>query len=183
MQLPPIATTTIGSFPRPGWLADPSRDQVTLLLAGEALGEAQDDATLLVLHEQELVGLDLLTDGEQRRTNFIHHALSGLDGVDVVNRRMKEIRRRAGNESLVPRIVGPVRRRASITVEDTRFAKANTERPVKMAVPGPVTVVDSTYDEFYGDEAALAMDVAAAINAELLEMQAAGCDVLQIDEP
>jgi 5-methyltetrahydropteroyltriglutamate--homocysteine methyltransferase len=79
--------------------------------------------------------------------------------------------------------VGPIRRRASITVEDTRFAKANTERPVKMAVPGPVTVVDSTYDEFYGDEAALAMDVAAAINAELLEMQAAGCDVLQIDEP
>jgi len=183
VQLPPIAATTVGSFPRPSWLAAPGRDIVTLLLEGDVLREAQDDATRLVLLEQERLGLDLVTDGEQRRTNFISHALGGMDGFDVVNQRPKEIRRRPGNVQPVPRVVGPVRRRAATTVADTRFAVAHTGLPVKMAIPGPVTVVDSTYDEFYGDEAALAMDVAAAVNAELLEMQAAGCAVLQIDEP
>ncbi|HEY3303821.1 MAG TPA: 5-methyltetrahydropteroyltriglutamate--homocysteine methyltransferase [Candidatus Binatia bacterium] len=183
MQLPPIATTTVGSFPRPNWLSERDRSEVTFRLEGELLSEAQDDATIAILHEQERVGLDLLTDGEQRRPQFINHVLAAMDGFDLVNRRDKAIRRRTDVERQVPRVVGPVRRRAVAVVGDFLFAKAHTSRPVKMAVPGPMTVVDTTYDEFYGDEEKLAMDVAAALNEELLALQAAGCDVAQIDEP
>jgi 5-methyltetrahydropteroyltriglutamate--homocysteine methyltransferase len=183
MQLPPIATTTVGSFPRPGWLSDRDRSEVTFRMEGELLREAQDDATIAILHEQERVGLDLLTDGEQRRPQFINHVLAAMDGFDLVNRRDKAIRRRTDVERSVPRVVGPVRRRAVAVVGDLLFAKAHTSRPVKMAVPGPMTVVDTTYDEFYKDEEKLALDVAAALNEELLALEAAGCDVAQIDEP
>lgn len=183
MQFPPIATTTVGSFPRPSWLADCERSQVTFRLEGASLLEAQDDATLVVLREQEEVGLDLLTDGEQRRPHFINYVLESWDGLDVVGLGPKSVFRRRARERLVPRVVGKIRRRRTPVVEDLRFAKAHTARPIKMAVPGPMTVVDSTLDETYGDEEALAMDAAAAINAELLDLQAAGCDVVQIDEP
>src|SRR5579884_2858480 len=182
MPLPPVATTTVGSFPRPSWLGTfHDRSDVDFLIEGERLREAQDDATLVVLTMQQEVGLDLLTDGEQRRPNFIYHVLSTMDGFDLEGRHEKVIRRRTNR--LVPRVVGPVRRRAPALADDLRFARAHTTRPLKMAVPGPMTVVDSTYDEAYGDEAALAMDVAAALNAEILALQAAGCDVVQIDEP
>ena len=184
MQLPPIATTTVGSFPRPGWLADKVRGEVNFRIQGEHLEEAQDDATLLALQQQEELGLDLLTDGEQRRTQFIHHVLASWDGIDLVNLHPKAIRRhRADTERLVPRVVGQIKRRGSAVVDDLRFAKGHTSRPVKASVPGPVTIVDSTYDEAYGDEATLAMDAAAALNAELLDLQEAGCDLVQIDEP
>jgi len=173
----------VGSFPRPGWLATRDRSDITFRIASELLDEALDDATVEVIHEQERLGLDLLTDGEQRRPNFINDILAGMEGIDLEQRRMKSIRRRVGNDRLVPRVVGHVQRRAPIALEDFRFARAQTNRPLKMAVPGPVTVVDTTYDEAYGDEAALAMDVAAALNDELLDLQAAGCDVIQIDEP
>ena len=184
MQLPLVATTTVGSFPRPGWLvAGRERGEVTFEIEGPSLQEAQDDATTIVLHEQEKIGLDLLTDGEQRRTQFINYVLASWNGIDLDNRRPKNIRRRTANQLMVPRVVDKVRRRSPAVVDDVRFAKARTARPIKMAVPGPVTVVDTTYDEVYGDEEALAMDVAAALNSELLDLQAAGCDVLQIDEP
>jgi len=183
MDLPPIATTTVGSFPRPNWLSERERSEVTFRLVGELLREAQDDATIVTLHEQERAGLDLLTDGEQRRPHFINHVLGTLDGIDLVNRRPKAIRRRTDVERLVPRVVGPIRRRDVAVVGDLMFAKAHTSRPLKMAVPGPMTVVDSTYDEHYRDEERLALDVAAAINEELLALEAAGCDVAQIDEP
>src|SRR5258706_2752895 len=183
MNLPPIATTTVGSFPRPNWLSDRERSEVTFRLEGELLREAQDDATIAILHEQERVGLDLLTDGEQRRPQFINHVLAAMEGIDLVHRRPKAIRRRTDVERPVPRVVGPVRRRAVAVVGDLLFAKAHTSRPVKMAVPGPMTVVDSTYDEFYRDEEKLALDVAAALNEEMLALQAAGCEVAKIDEP
>jgi 5-methyltetrahydropteroyltriglutamate--homocysteine methyltransferase len=182
VPLPAIATTTVGSFPRPSWLGTfHDRSDVDFLIDGEGLREAQDDATVVVLTMQEEAGLDLLTDGEQRRPNFIYHVLSAMDGFDLADRRHKIIRRRTNR--LVPRVVGHVQRRASALVDDVRFARAHTTRPLKMAVPGPMTVVDSTYDDAYGDEGTLAMDVAAALNAELLDLQAAGCDVVQIDEP
>jgi 5-methyltetrahydropteroyltriglutamate--homocysteine methyltransferase len=181
VPLPPIATTTVGSFPRPAWLAQRDDTAVRFCLEGAVLREAQDDATILILQEQAEIGLDLVTDGEQRRTGFIDHVLAGLEGFDFDQRRAKVIRRRT--ERQVPRVVGPVRRRGPVILDDLRFAKAHTTHPVKMTVPGPMTVVDTTYDEAYGDEATLAMDVAAALNAELLDLQAAGCDVLQIDEP
>jgi len=183
MPLPPIATTTVGSFPRPTWLAVQERSQVTFRQEGDTLKEAQDDATRVILQTQEEIGLDLLTDGEQRRPHFINHILAAFDGVDLVAQGMKKIYRRREQNRLVPRIVGRIFRRRPAVLEDLNFAKGHTHKPVKMAVPGPMTVIDSTLDETYHDEEAMAMDVAAAINAELLDLQAAQCDVLQIDEP
>ena len=183
LPLPPIATTTVGSFPRPGWLAARDRGEVTFRLDGADLAEALDDATVAVLYQQERLGLDLLTDGEQRRPSFINHFLSGLDGVDLIDRAVKDIRRRPGNPRSVPRIVDRIRRRSPTALDDLRFARSHVDRPIKMAVPGPLTIIDTTYDDAYGDEAALAMDLAAAVNEDLLDLQAAGCAIVQIDEP
>ncbi|MDX1483723.1 MAG: cobalamin-independent methionine synthase II family protein [Alphaproteobacteria bacterium] len=183
MNLGPLATTTVGSFPRPSWLADVERSRATFRLEGEMLAEAQDDATVIVLREQEELGLDLLTDGEQRRESFVWYLPSSWDGVDAEQLGEKEVYRRRVNPRLVPRITGKLKRRSPLMVSDLRFAKAHTDRPVKMALPGPMTVVDSTLNEAYDDEAALAMDVAGLLNAELRELQDAGCDVVQLDEP
>jgi len=183
MQLPPIAATTIGSFPRPNWLAQPDRARVIFRLEGDTLKEAQDDATALSIYNQERIGLDLLSDGEQRRSGFINHILAGFDGVDLAHEAVKSIYRRRAQERSVPRIVGKIKRRKAAIVDDLRFAKLHTAKPIKMDLPGPMTVIDSTVDEFYQDEAVMAMDVAAALNEELLELQAAGCDVLELDEP
>lgn len=183
MHLPPIATTTVGSFPRPGWLAQRAHSQITFRLDGPLLQEALDDATLLILKRQEEIGLDLLTDGEQRRPHFISHVLAACAGIDTVQLGAKDNYRRIAQRRMVPRVVGKVTRRSPAVLEDLRFVRAYTARPIKMAVPGPLTVVDSTLDEAYGNEEALAMDVAAVLNLELLDLQATGCDVLQLDEP
>ncbi len=183
MKLPAVSTTTVGSFPRPSWLASQDRSQVNFRLFGTMLKEGQDDATRLAIQAQERIGLDLLTDGEQRRPHFINHILAAFYGVDLVQLGVKKIYRRREQDHLVPRIVGKVERRIAAIVDDFRFAKAQTQKPIKMAVPGPMTVIDSTIDETYNNEEALAMDIAAAINAELRDLQGAGCDVLQIDEP
>jgi 5-methyltetrahydropteroyltriglutamate--homocysteine methyltransferase len=179
----PLATTSIGSFPRPQWLAQTDRSRAIFRLEGEALREAQDDATIVTLREQEELGLDVLTDGEQRREGFIFHMTRTWDGVDLVNQAEKEVYRRRVARRIVPRIVGKIARRGPATVEDLRFAKAHTRLPVKMALAGPMTVVDSALNEAYAEEAELAMDAAAAINAELRDLQAAGVDMLQLDEP
>lgn len=183
MTFGPLTTTSIGSFPRPHWLAHTERNRVTFRLEGEALREAQDDATIVTLREQEAIGLDLLTDGEQRREGFIFHMARTWDGVDLVNQAQKEVYRRRHQPRVVPRITGKIARRGPATVDDVRFAKAYTSRPIKMALAGPMTVIDSALNEAYKDEAELAMDVAAAVNAELLDLQAAGCDMVQLDEP
>lgn len=183
LRLGPLATTSTGSFPRPSWLAETHRTRAKFILEGEALAEAQDDATLISLVEQEELGLDILTDGEQRRESFVYHAASTWDGVDREHLEVKERYRGLNSPRPVPRIVGRIVRRAPAALSDLAFAKAHTSKPVKMAVAGPVTVIDSTLNHFYKDEGELAMDIAAAVNAELLELQAAGCDVLQIDEP
>jgi 5-methyltetrahydropteroyltriglutamate--homocysteine methyltransferase len=183
MQLPPVATTTIGSFPRPSWLAVTERSRANFRLEGPALKEAQDDATALSIATQERIGLDLLSDGEQRRTGFINHILAAFDGIDLEHEAIKRIYRRREQPRPVPRVIGKIKRHRPAIVEDLRFAKAQTTKPIKMDVPGPMTVIDSTLDEFYKDETAMAMDVAAALNEELRDLQAAGCDVLEIDEP
>ncbi len=183
MKLGPLTTTSIGSFPRPTWLAETDRSRATFRLQGEALREAQDDATLVTLREQEEIGLDIATDGEQRREGFIFHMTRTWDGVDLVNQAEKPVYRRRNSPRIVPRITGKIRRRGPATVEDLRFAKAHTALPVKMALAGPMTVIDSALNESYADEAELAMDIAAAINAELRDLQAAGCDMFQLDEP
>jgi len=183
MEIPPIAATTIGSFPRPTWLAETDRNRVSYRLEGATLKEAQDDATALSIHTQEQIGLDLLSDGEQRRIGFINHVLEAFEGIDLEHEAVKRIYRRREQPRPVPRIIGKIKRRAAAIIEDLRFAKAHTSKPIKMDVPGPMTVVDSTLDEYYNDEAVMAMDVAAALNEELRDLQAAGCDVLEIDEP
>ena len=183
MQLDPLTTTSIGSFPRPSWLAQTDRSRATFRLEGQALCEAQDDATVVVLREQEALGLDIVTDGEQRREGFIFHMCRTWDGIDLVNLAQKETYRRRNTPRIVPRITGKLRRRGPATVEDVKFAKAHTDRPVKMALAGPMTVIDLSLNEINADEAEMAMDIAAAINAELLDLQAAGCDMFQLDEP
>lgn len=183
MQLPPIAATTVGSFPRPSWLATNDRSQITFHLEGDKFREGLDDATIVSIREQELAGLDLLTDGEQRRPHFINHILNCMNGIDVAHGRRKELYRRRHQPRDVPRVFDKVTRRTQAVVDDFLFARARTNRMLKMAVPGPMTVVDSTYDDFYHDEAVLALDVAAALNEELRDLEAAGCNVVQIDEP
>ena len=183
MNLPPIAATTIGSFPRPTWLAQVDRSRATFRLEGAELKQAQDDATALSIHTQDRIGLDLLSDGEQRRTGFINHILASFEGIDLEHEAVKDVYRRRVQPRPVPRVVGKIKRRSPAAVEDVRFAKAQTDKPIKMDVPGPMTIVDSTLDEHYKDEAALAMDAAAALNEELRDLQDAGCDVLEIDEP
>ena len=178
-----LTTTSVGSFPRPGWLAETQRNQVDVPDGRRALTEALDDATVVVIREQEELGLDLLTDGEIRRSHFIFHIAGSWDGIDTQTLATKAIYRNRAASRLVPRITGRIVRRAAASVEDLRTAKRHTSRPLKMAVPGPMTVVDSAMNEFYRDEDELAMDVAAAINRELRDLQEAGCEVLQIDEP
>ncbi len=183
MPLPPLATTSVGSFPRPAWLAQTARNEVTFRMSGDPLTEALDDATVVVLREQEELGLDILTDGEMRRRHFIFHIAGAWDGIDTQNLATKTTYRNRVANRMVPRVTGKIVRRGPASVGDLIAAKAHTARPLKMAVPGPMTVVDSVFDEFYADEAALAFDAAAAINGELRDLQAAGCAVLQIDEP
>lgn len=183
MELGPLATTTVGSFPRPGWLADVDRSRARFRLEGTALAEAQDDATALILGEQAALGLDLLTDGEQRRESFVMYLPASWQGMDTEQLEIKEIYRGRVNPRPVPRITGKLARTSALMVDDLAFAKRHTGRPVKMALPGPMTVIDSTLNEAYEDEAELAMDIAALLNAELRELQAAGCDALQLDEP
>ena len=183
MPFGPLTTTSVGSFPRPTWLAHTQRNQLTFRLEGEALKEAMDDAMALTIREQERLGLDILTDGEMRRTTFIFHIAGQWHGVDTEKQVNKQVYRNREANRLVPRITGKISRRAPAAVDDLRAAKSHTRRPVKMAVPGPMTVIDSSSNEFYRDEEELAFDVATALNAELRDLQDAGADVLQIDEP
>lgn len=183
LKLPPLATTGIGSLPRPQWLGKTNRTRVEFGVPAEILQEACDDATVLALRLQEKLGLDLLTDGEQRREGFIFHIAGHWTGIDTKTLGQKEIYRKRVQNFMVPRIVAKVTRQTPAAVADTAFARANTNAPIKMAVPGPMTVIDSSLNQHYKDEAELAMDIAVALNQELLEIQAAGCDVIQIDEP
>src|SRR5215475_13644803 len=153
MRLGPLTTTSIGSFPRPHWLADTERNRVTFRLEGEALREAMDDATIVTLREQEEIGLDLLTDGERRREGFIFHMARTWDGIDLVNQAQKSTYRHRLAPRVVPRVTGRIRRRDAATVDDMLFAKTHTARPVKMALAGPMTVIDSAVNEGYSDEA------------------------------
>jgi 5-methyltetrahydropteroyltriglutamate--homocysteine methyltransferase len=178
-----LATTSVGSLPRPAWLADTQRSEATFRMSGEGLKEALDDAMVVALHEQEQLGLDILTDGEMRRAHFIFHIAGTWHGIDTKNLVNKTIYRNREANRLVPRITGKIVRHAAASVEDLRIAKSHTRQPLKMAVPGPMTVADSAANEFYDSEEELAFDAAVAINGELRDLQAAGCEVLQIDEP
>ncbi len=145
------------------------------------LATAQDDATALAIAEMERAGVDILTDGEIRRESYSNRFATALEGLDIDEPAM--VPGRAGGINAVPRVVGPVRRARPVEVEDLRFLRERTDRVVKITLPGPFTMSQQASDEFYGDEAALAMDFAAAVNEEVRDLFAAGADIVQIDEP
>src|SRR5207245_6182709 len=184
-------TTLVGSYPQPDWLIDrqklagrfPPRVRAKELwrIAGPYLAEAQDDATLLAIRAQEQAGLDIVTDGEIRRESYSNRFATALEGIDIDN--PGTALDRSGHPNPVPRIVGPIRRRRPVEVEDVRFLRAHTTRPIKMTVPGPFTLSQQAQNDFYPSEEAAAMDYAAAVNEEMRDLFAAGADIVQIDEP
>ncbi|MBO0712632.1 MAG: 5-methyltetrahydropteroyltriglutamate--homocysteine methyltransferase, partial [Acetobacteraceae bacterium] len=185
-----LPTSLVGSYPQPEWLIDRARlsKQVPRTRAHDLwriddvhLEAAQDDATLLAIREQERAGLDIITDGEQRRESYSNRFATALDGVDLGNPGTTI--NRSGKPIPVPRITGRISRRQPVEVRDVALLRANTERTVKATVPGPFTMAMQAQDDFYGDPVALAMDYAAAVNAEIKDLFAAGADIVQLDEP
>ena len=178
-----IPTTIIGSMPKPGWLASEWYSIAeSWRLSGPALSEALDDATRLALADQEHAGIDIVCDGEQRRPSHHSYFLSYLNGVDFANLKPKA--RRGGKSTQdVPCVVGPISLRAHRTLEDFRFLRALTGKPIKMTLPGPSTLVDGACDDYYGDERALAFAFADALRDEIRTLAEAGCDLVQLDEP
>lgn len=145
------------------------------------LEQAQDDATALALRDLERAGIDILSDGEIRRESYCNRFLTALDGLDLEN--PGHATSRTGRDIPVARIVGPIRRREAVQVRDVQFLRSETDRPIKITLPGPFTMAHQVRDEHYGDDTALAMDFAIAVNTEVLDLEAAGADVVQIDEP
>src|SRR6476660_227027 len=186
-----LPTTLVGSYPQPDWLIDraklagrfPPRVRAKELwrIAPERLEQAQDDATLLAIRDQERAGLDIITDGEMRRESYSNRFATALDGVDIDN--PGTALDRSGHPNPVPRVVGPVRRRHPVQVRDVKFLRANTDKPIKITVPGPFTMSQQAQDDYYKDEVALALDYAAAVNAEIKDLFASGADIVQVDEP
>jgi len=147
----------------------------------EFLEEAQDDATLLAIRDQERAGLDIITDGEQRRESYSNRFATALEGVDIDN--PGTALDRSGHPNPVPRIVGKIRRKQPVGVRDVEFLRANTNRAIKITVPGPFTMSQQAQNEFYKDEQEMILDYAAAVNAEINDLFAASADIVQIDEP
>src|SRR5688500_13645132 len=184
-------TTLVGSYPQPEWLIDrnklagrfPPRVRARELwrIPGALLEEAQNDATVLAIRAQEEAGLDIVTDGETRRESYSNRFATALEGVDIDN--PGSALDRSGHPNPVPRIVGKVRRKHPVEVQDLLFLKKHTSRKTKITVPGPFTMSQQAQNDFYQTEEAAAMDYAAAVNQEIKDLFAAGADVVQIDEP
>ncbi len=177
-----LLTTIAGSLPKPSWLATPEMLWAPWLLPAERLAEGQRDAVLIALKDQEVAGIDVVSDGEQSRQHFVHGFLRHLDGIDFDKRVTIGIRADR-YKAEVPTVVGPIRRRGSVHGDDVRWARAHTRRRLKFTLPGPMTIVDTIADAHYGDRRALAFAFAQAINEEARELAALGLDVVQLDEP
>jgi len=177
-----LLTTIAGSLPKPAWLAAPETLWAPWRLPPETLAEGQRDAVVVWLREQERAGIDVVTDGEQSRQHFVHGFLERLEGIDF-GRRVTIGIRADRYRAEVPTVTGPIRRPAPVHLDEVRFARAHTDRPLKFTIPGPMTIVDTLADAHYGDRARLALDFARAINEEARDLVAAGLDVLQLDEP
>jgi len=186
-----LPTTLVGSYPQPDWLIDrkklagrfPPRVRAReLWRVPEAfLAEAQDDATRLAIRAQEEAGLDIVTDGEIRRESYSNRFATALEGVDIDN--PGSALDRSGHPNPVPRIVGRIRRKHAVEVDDLKFLRNHTDRKIKITVPGPFTMSQQAQNDFYKSEEDAAMDYAAAVNEEIRDLFAAGADVVQIDEP
>jgi 5-methyltetrahydropteroyltriglutamate--homocysteine methyltransferase len=186
-----LPTSLVGSYAQPDWLIDrknlagrfPPRVRARELwrVAPEHLGQAHDDATLLAIRDQERAGLDIITDGEMRRESYSNRFATALEGVDVDS--PGTALDRSGHPNPVPRVVGKVRRKHPVQVRDLNFLRQNTDRTIKITVPGPFTMSQQAQNDFYQDEAEMALDYAAAVNAEIKDLFAAGADIVQVDEP
>ena len=191
MELPILPTCLVGSYAQPDWLIDKTRlgqrlpPRVLLnelwRVSPEQLAEAQDDATIIALHDQHLAGVDIVTDGEMRRESYSNRFANALDGVDIDS--PGEAMDRTGRAVPVPKIVGEIHRREPVEAQFIGFLKAHTDRPVKITLPGPFTMAQQAQNDYYPDEARLAMAYAAAVNDEVRDLFAAGVDVVQLDEP
>jgi len=191
MPLPLLPTSLVGSYAQPEWLIDRKklagrfpprvRAQELWRVAPEHLAEAQDDATLLAIRDQERAGLDIITDGEMRRESYSNRFATALEGVDIDN--PGSALDRSGHPNPVPRVTGKVKRKHPVELRDVAFLRANTDRMIKMTVPGPFTMSQQAQNDFYQDEEEMALDYAAAVNAEIKDLFAAGADIVQIDEP
>jgi 5-methyltetrahydropteroyltriglutamate--homocysteine methyltransferase len=185
-----LPTCLVGSYPQPEWLIDRARlaKQVPRvrardlwLIPPQHLQAAWDDATLLAVRDQERAGIDIVSDGEQRRESYSNHFATALDGLDCD--QPGTAISRMGRPIQVPRIVSPIRRLAPVCTREVTLLRATTDRPIKATVPGPFTMSRQAQDDHYGDEEAVAMDFAVAVNAEIRDLFAAGADVVQVDEP
>src|ERR1700757_4106780 len=185
-----LPTSLVGSYPQPDWLID--RDKLSKqvprvraddlwLVAPEKREAAQDDATILAIRDQERAGLDIITDGEQRRDIDSNRFATALAGIDLDN--PGKTPNRTGGFSTVPRVVGPIRRKHPVEVRDVEFLRANTDRMIKMTVPGPFTMSAQCQDDFYGDEERLALDYAGAVKAEINDLFGAGAGIVPDGEP
>jgi 5-methyltetrahydropteroyltriglutamate--homocysteine methyltransferase len=186
-----LPTSLVGSYPQPDWLIDrkklagrfPPRTRAKELwrISPEFLEEAQDDATILAIRDQERAGLDIITDGEIRRESYSNRFATALDGVDIEN--PGTALDRSGHPNPVPRVIGKIRRKHPVEVRDVQFLRANSNRMIKATVPGPYTMSQQAQNDFYKNEEELAMDYAAAVNEEIKDLFAAGADIVQVDEP
>jgi len=185
-----LPTTVVGSYPQPEWLVDRAllsksvprtRMHEMWRLPEEHLEEAQDDATIVAIRDMERAGIDIVTDGEIRRESYSNRFATALEGVDSDNPAI--IVSRSGHETPVPRVVGKVRRTGPVERRDMEFLRKNTDRAAKITLPGPFTMSQQARNEYYKDDEELAMAFAEAVNAEALDLQKAGADVIQLDEP
>ena len=188
-----LPTSLVGSYPQPEWLIDrvklagrfPPRVRLDELwrVAPDYLLQAQDDATIVAIHEQERAGLDIITDGEVRRESYSNRFATALDGVDLENHG--EALDRSGHPNAVPRVTGRIRRRHAVQVRDLEFLLQHVSpgKLTKMTVPGPFTMSQQAQNDFYASEEEMALDYAEAVNGEIADLFAAGCDIVQIDEP
>ena len=185
-----LPTTVVGSYPQPAWLIDRAklgakvprvRQPEIWRIPEPYLEEAQDDATLLAIRDMERAGIDIITDGEMRRESYSNRFATALEGIDI--ERPGTTINRNGLAIPVPRVAGAIRRKGPVEVRDIQFLKKNTSRKAKITLPGPFTMAQQAQDDYYKDEEALALALAAAVNEEIRDLKAAGADVVQIDEP
>ena len=184
-----LPTTVVGSYPQPDWLVQREilsktvpRVRMNIWRVPEPwLEEAQDDATLVAIRDMERAGIDIITDGEVRRESYSNRFATALEGIDTAN--PGSVKTRSGADSPVPRLVGRIRRRGPVEVRDMAFLRANTDRPAKITLPGPFTMAQQAKNEFYKDEDEMVMDYAVAVNEEARDLEKAGADVIQLDEP
>ncbi|MDZ5515072.1 methionine synthase [Vibrio fluvialis] len=176
-----LPTSTSGSLPKPTWLAQPETLWSPWKLQGQELTDGKHDALRVSLLEQQQAEIDIVSDGEQTRQHFVTTFIEHLSGVDFENRKTVTIRNRY--EASVPTVVGPVSRQKSVFVEDAKFLRQQTDKPIKWALPGPMTMIDTLYDDHYKSREKLAWEFAKILNEEAKELEAAGVDIIQFDEP